>query len=99
MGTYATYLKYLLTLGNNSAQGTKEEGEECGKCFDPNVDFKCGKCVPGLECVEDEQSELLPDLPSRCRVTVGKILRTKFRAKTSCLRINDLVKNYEYYNW
>ena len=57
-----------------SAQGTKREGEECGRCFNPDTNFDCGTCEPGLECVKDDRSNLLPDLPSRCRVPIGKIL-------------------------
>ena len=67
--------KYRVTsFCGNSAQGTKQVGETCGSCFNPEANFDCGKCEPGLECVKDDESDLLPDLPSRCRVTLGKKL-------------------------
>ena len=52
--------------------GTQREGEVCGSCFNPETNYDCGKCVDGLECVKDPQSDLLPDLPSRCRANFGK---------------------------
>ena len=53
--------------------GTKQVGETCGACFNPSTNFDCGKCIPGLECVPDPNAALLPDLPSKCRVTRSKI--------------------------
>ena len=79
---FISIYNYALFCGN-SAQGTKHVGETCGSCFNPEANFDCGKCVPGLECVKeykvkyfvkDDESDLLPDLPSRCRVTLGKKL-------------------------
>ena len=55
-------------------EGTKQEGEACGPCFNPSTNFTCGKCIQGLECVPDENADRLPDLPPRCRVPQGKIL-------------------------
>ena len=55
-----------------SELGTQREGEVCGSCFNPETNYDCGKCVDGLECVKDPQSDLLPDLPSRCRINFGK---------------------------
>ena len=59
--------------------GTQQEGEVCGSCFNPDKNFDCGKCVEGLECVEDPRSSLLPDLPSKCKVTLGNIFNWGFR--------------------
>ena len=57
-----------------TAPGTKQEGEVCGSCFNPDTNFDCGKCIDGLECVKDSRSELLQDLPSRCtRPNLGSI--------------------------
>ena len=53
---------------------TQKEGDACGSCFNPDTNFDCGKCVAGLECVEDPQSALLPDLPSRCRKPSGNTI-------------------------
>ena len=55
-----------------SELGTQREGEVCGSCFNPETNYDCGKCVDGLECVKDPQSDLLPDLPPRCRINFGK---------------------------
>ena len=55
-------------------EGTKQEGEACGPCFNPSTNFTCGKCIQGLECVPDENADRFPDLPPRCRVPQGKIL-------------------------
>ena len=53
----------------------KQEGEECGSCFNPETDFHCGTCAPGLDCKEDTISgPLLPDLPKKCRKKIGKRL-------------------------
>ena len=60
-------LSYFLDVG------TKQEGETCGACYSPSSNFTCGKCVPGLECVPDENAALLPDLPSLCRVPKGRL--------------------------
>ena len=54
---------YFILVG-----GTKQVGETCGACFDPSNNFHCGNCEEGLECVADPEAELIPDLPSRCRV-------------------------------
>ena len=48
--------------------GTQKEGEVCGSCFNPDTNFDCGKCIQGLQCIKDPQSDLLPDLPSKCGV-------------------------------
>ena len=45
----------------------QQEDEVCGSCFNPAKNFDCGTCAPGLECVEDPQANLLPDLPSKCK--------------------------------
>ena len=55
-----------------SELGTQREGDVCGACFNPETNYDCGKCVEGLKCVKDAQSDLLPDLPSRCRTNSGK---------------------------
>ena len=51
--------------------GTKLEGETCGACFNPAVDFDCGQCVEGLECVSHPDVELIPDLPATCKAPLG----------------------------
>ena len=51
----------------------KQEGETCGRCFNPGTNFDCGTCASGLECVKDPRSNLLPDLPSKCRKKPGNI--------------------------
>jgi len=45
----------------------RQEGDDCGSCFNPARNYFCGNCAPGLECVKDPRSELLPDLPSSCK--------------------------------
>ena len=50
-----------------STPGLKQEGDVCGSCFNPENNFFCGKCDSGLACVKDPKTDVLPDLPSRCR--------------------------------
>ena len=65
---------FISSVFSITAPGTKQEGEVCGSCFNPDTNFDCGKCIDGLECVKDPRSELLPDLPSRCtRTNLGSI--------------------------
>ena len=64
------YLSIMIFIYSES--GTQGEGEVCGTCFNPETNYDCGKCVEGLECVKNPQSDLLPDLPSRCRTNSGK---------------------------
>ena len=59
-------------------EGTKQEGETCGACFNPSTNFTCGNCIQGLECVADPNAALLPDLPSKCRKPQSKILHFLF---------------------
>ena len=61
-----------MTIFTYSELGTQHEGEMCGSCFVPEKNYDCGKCVEGLKCVKDPQTELLEDLPSRCRKNSGK---------------------------
>ena len=58
--------------------GTKQEGESCGKCFNLRANFDCGKCVEGLKCIKDPNSDILPDLPSKCRKALGNSLSTPY---------------------
>ena len=70
-------LRYTIRLDSDSAirkdpyARERQEGEDCGSCFNPARDYFCGNCAPGLECVKDPRSELLPDLPSSCKRTPG----------------------------
>ena len=52
--------------------GTKLEGETCGACDDPSINFTCGSCMAGLECVPDEDVNDYSDIPSRCRKPQSK---------------------------
>ena len=63
---------FSIRIFTYSESGTQGEGEVCGACFNPETNYDCGKCVEGLKCVKDPQSDLLPDLPSRCRTNSGK---------------------------
>ena len=58
--------------------GTKQEGESCGKCFNLRANFDCGKCVEGLKCIKDPNSDILPDLPSKCRKALGNSSSTLY---------------------
>ena len=58
---------------HNLELGTQQEGDVCGSCYNPGKNFDCGKCIDGLECVEDRRASILPDLPSRCRLSLGNI--------------------------
>ena len=62
------HLNHLVTIK------TKQEGEECGSCFSPDTNYFCGSCAPGLECLKDTASKLLPDAPSRCKKKPGNLL-------------------------
>ena len=50
-------------------RGTKQEGEECGPCFNPSINFDCGSCGPGLECKEASDSAILPDATATCQLS------------------------------
>ena len=50
-------------------RGTKQEGEECGPCFNPSNNFDCGSCGPGLECKEAAESAFLPDATATCQLS------------------------------
>merc|ERR1712080_223122 len=53
----------------------KQEGEECGPCSNPENDFHCGTCAPGLDCKEDTISGPqipLPGLAKKCRKKIDK---------------------------
>ena len=54
-------------------QGTQKEGEVCGSCLNPDNNFFCGNCALGLKCIEDPQTDILPDLPARCKKASGNI--------------------------
>ena len=54
-------------------QGTPKEGEVCGSCLNPDNNFFCGNCALGLKCIEDPQTDILPDLPARCKKASGNI--------------------------
>ena len=41
----------------------QEEGEDCGDCLAPSLNFDCGTCATGLTCKRDER---LPDAPGKC---------------------------------
>ena len=45
----------------------KREGEDCGPCFNPGLNFDCGSCEPGLECVQSPENAKLPDAPATCQ--------------------------------
>ena len=61
-----------IMIFTNLESGIQGEGEVCGACFNPETNYDCGNCAEGLKCVKDPQSDLLPDLPSRCRTNSGK---------------------------
>ena len=51
----------------------KQEGEDCGPCFNPADNFNCGTCAEGLECKKDPESAIIPDATAKCRKKQGKI--------------------------
>ena len=53
---------------------TKQEGEECGMCLNPDTDYFCGSCAHGLECLKSLGTTLIPDAPSRCTKKPGNII-------------------------
>ena len=69
--------------------------------------FTCGKCVPGLECVPDEDAALLPDLPSLCRVPKGMLwlkplknwYSSGFSSFTNVWTIIIEIQNFQSRNW
>ena len=66
---------FILSHLSNCNIAPKEEGETCGECNPRAANYPdCGKCKPGLECLKDENSPLLPYVPSRCRAVKGNYL-------------------------
>ena len=53
---------------------TKQEGEECGMCLNPDTDYFCGSCAHGLECLKSFGSTFIPDAPSRCTKKPGNCM-------------------------
>ena len=75
----------------------KQEGETCGRCFNPDTNFDCGTCASGLECVKDPRSNLLPDVPSKCRKKPGNISFIRICSNEQLI-VNKIMKlqNKEY---
>ena len=46
-----------------------KEGDVCGLCTDPDRDFNCGRCEPGLECFDETPNDI--DDPMICRIKTG----------------------------
>ena len=46
-----------------------KEGDVCGLCTDPDRDFNCGHCGPGLECFDETPNNI--DDPMICRIKTG----------------------------
>ena len=65
------YLSIVL-LNNSLIQyiaGNKQVGEVCGLCTDPEENYFCGHCEPGLECFDSTPNEI--DNPMICRKIRG----------------------------
>ena len=63
---------------------TKQEGEDCGDCFNPSINNFCGECAVGLECRYN------PTLPyaGTCEKRTGRNMTYNFAGinlKSSCM--------------
>ena len=69
----STIFLFVFDISVDSELGTKQEGEVCGSCFNPENNFFCGTCVSDLKCIKDSQNNLFSDLPAKCRKVEGNV--------------------------
>ena len=59
-----------------SMTGNQQIGEVCGLCTDPDKDYFCGHCAPGLECFDSTPNKR--DDPMLCRKIRGNQIVADF---------------------
>ena len=60
---------FVTLIFNQCIAGNKQVGEVCGLCTDPDKNYFCGHCEPGLECFDSTPNE--KDNPMICRKIRG----------------------------